>query len=337
MKGRKLAHQYILYAQLGFWVVLFILLLFSALGRNPLSALGVALLLLTCHLLTFYTVYSWLTPRFFERGRYGYFVAGAMGLLLVLTPFRFWIEANFVHRPFLLLHGQRLHALIIFSELSLGGFAFLFRMALDGFVSRELSAEREITQLQTELRLLKSQMNPHFLFNTINNVYDLALTHSEKTPHALLTLSKLLHYLLYECNTPVPLHKEMQAIESYITLLQLRYEGPLNIRIENQVRSADRPIEPMLLIPLLENAFKHSGIGTLPEAFIHIQLREEEGLLIGHFINSRSPLPAEVNGGGIGLQNIRKRLGTLQPRRPEENLVVLESPEVFEVFIKIPR
>jgi two-component system LytT family sensor kinase len=337
MKNRKLALQYILYTQLVFWVVLFIFLLLSALGTNPLSGLGVALLLLTCHLLTFYTVYGWLTPRFFERGRYGYFVAGVVGLLLVLTPFRFWIETNFVPRPFLLLHGQRLHALIIFSEILLGSFAFLFRMALDSFASREQTAEMEITQLQTELRLLKSQMNPHFLFNTINNVYSLALTHSEKTPHALLTLSKLLQYLLYECNTPVPLHKEMQAIESYITLLQLRYENPLNIKIENQIRSADRPIEPMLLIPLLENAFKHSGIGILPEAFIRIQLHEEEGLLVGHFINSRSSLPADVNAGGIGLQNIRKRLGMLQPRRPEENLVVLESPEVFEVFIRIPR
>ena len=336
MKDRKIALQYILYAQMVFWVILFIFLLFSALGSNPLSALGVALLLLTCHLLNFYAIYSWLTPRYFERGRYGYFAAGVLGLFVVLTPFRFWIESNFVYHPFLLLHGRRLDALIIFSEISLAGFAFLLRMALDSFAGRERADEKEKAQLQTELRFLKSQMNPHFLFSTINNVYALALTGSEKTPQALLTLSGLLRYLLYESNTRVPLYKEMQAIESYIALLQLRYEDPLNIQIDNKVRSAGIPIEPMLLIPLLENAFKHSGIGILPGAFIRIHLQEEGGLLTGHFINSRSSLAADGNAGGIGLQNIRKRLSVLQPRRPEENLVVLESPEVFEVFIKIP-
>jgi two-component system, LytTR family, sensor kinase len=119
------------------------------------------------------------------------------------------------------------------------------------------------------------------------------------------------------------------------TELRLRFEDPLDIRIENEVRSADMPIEPMLLIPLLENAFKYSGIGGTPEAFIHIHLREEAGLLIGHFTHSRAVPAADGRNIGIGLQRIRERLGLLQPYRPEENLVILESPDVFEVFIKI--
>lgn len=245
MKSRKIAPQFFLYTPIVFWVVLFIFLLFLGLDRHPLSALGIALLLMACHLV-------------------------------------------------------------------------LSRMTLDSFDSRTKTAEKEKAGLQAELRYL------------------LSLVSSEKTPSALLTLTELLRYLIYECDTPVPLHKELQAIESYIALLQLRYDDPLNISVDNEVGAADIPIEPMLLIPLLENAFKHSGIGTSPKAFIRIHLREDEGLLMGHFVNSRSPVPADTGGGGIGLQNIRKRLSLLQPYRPEENLVILESPEVFEVFIKIP-
>ena len=271
MKNRKIGPQFILYAQLVFGMILFVFLLFSALGRNPLSAMGVALFLLICQTFNSYAIYSWLAPWYSGRDRV---------------------------------------------------------------------AEMERTQLQTELRFLKSQLSPRFLFNTINDVHAFALSGSPKAAHALPTLNELLRYLLYECNASVPLRKEVRAIESYIALLQLRYEGPLNIHIDNGVRSADLPIEPMLLIPLLENACKHSGIGVLPDAFIRIDLREEAGLLTGHFINSRSSPAAGGNGvgniGGTGLQNIRKRLSILQPRRPEENLVILESPEVFEVFIKIP-
>lgn len=263
MKNRKITIHLIFYAQMLFWVALLVFLLFSALGKNPLSALGVTLLLMA-------------------------------------------------------------------------GFMLVFRMTLDGFARRERAAEREKDRLQAELKWLKSQMDPHFLLHTVNNVHALAEVSPEKTSAALQTLSGLLRYLLYECNARVPLKREMQAMESYIALLQLRYEDALNISIDNEVGSGDMPIEPMLLIPLLENAFKHSGIGIMPGAFIRIHLREEAGLVTGHFINSRSALSADGNTGGIGLKTIRSRLSVLQPRRPEENLVVLESAEVFEVFIRIP-
>jgi two-component system, LytTR family, sensor kinase len=196
-------------------------------------------------------------------------------------------------------------------------------------------SERARALLKTELRSLQSQMSPHFLLPTIDNVRTLAETGSDKTSSALQLLSGILSYQLYQCLDQVPLYKEMEAIGSYIALLQLRYETPLDIRIENEVRDVTMPIEPMLLIPLLENAFKYSGIGGRPEAFIHIHLREEAGLLFGRFTHSRVAPAADGRSVGIGLRGIRERLELLQPYRPEENLVILESPEVFEVFIKI--
>lgn len=334
---RKPAFNFARYAQLVFWVVLFLFLLFSSVGagaRRPLIAAG---LLLLCHLLNFYTIFAWLTPRYFEQHRYAGFFAGLLLLLLLLTPFRLWVESRFVYRPFLLLRGRRLSGLVLFSEISMAAFAFLLRMAIDNFSSRRRADQLEKGQLEAELKFLKSQMSPHFLFNTINNLYALALLGSEKTPEALLRLSELLRYLLYECHLPVPLGKELTAIRSYIALLQLRYEEPLNIQVENRVTTTGMTIEPMLLVPLLENAFKHSGIGMAPDAFIRVELREEAGKLLGHFVNSTLADDHFMDGhpGGIGLQNIRKRLEVLQPVRPEENLVILEHGDAFEVFIKI--
>lgn len=317
--------------------MLFVFLLSSMIGTGTAYAVPGAMLLLVCHLLSFYTSFLWLTSVFFEKKKYGLFVFGLLGLLLALTPFRLWIEIRFIHRPFLVLRGRRLIGLVLFSELSSAGFGFLFRLALDNYASRRKADEVEKDRLQTELKFLKSQMNPHFLFNTINNVYALALTEPDKTPPALLKLSGLLRYLLYECDQQVPFSKELQAIESYIALFQLRYEAQLDIRLDVLVSSPDMFVEPMLFLPLLENAVKHSGIGVSPGAFIVIRLYEEAGQLTGSFLNSKSSLPVHRDVGGIGLQNIRKRLEMLQPGLARENLSVQDHTDRFEVFIKIPR
>jgi sensor histidine kinase YesM len=256
---------------------------------------------------------------------------------------------------------MRLLGMVLFSEISIAAFAFLFRMSVDSEANKRRIGEIERLQLQTELKFLKSQMNPHFLFNTINNVYALALSRSDKTPAALLKLSGLLRYLLYECNQPTPYHKEIGALESYVALFQLRYEETLNISLHSEVQSMDMLVEPMLLISLLENAIKHSSIGVAPGAFIEIRLREEEGKLAASIKNSRSELnhtireagdgkddrgrdiaggitddPAGAAAGGIGLQNIYKRLEMLAPGLSSRNLQIKETPGIFEVFIKIP-
>jgi LytS/YehU family sensor histidine kinase len=288
-------------------------------------------------MINFYIAYAWLTPRYFEKRRYGAFAAGVLLLLLLLTPLRMWVENHFIHRPFLLVRGRRLRGLVIFSEISVASFAFLFRMAIDSHLHIRKAAEVERLQLQTELKFLKSQMNPHFLFNTINNVYALSLEGSGRTPEALLRLSGLLRYLLYECNQKVPLSKELNALESYIALFQLRYEEPLTILLDSSAGDGERLVEPMLLIPLLENAIKHSGIGVEEGAFIEIDIREDGGALIAVIRNSRSGDPyiaQEV--GGIGLMNIRKRLEMLGPGHSARDLSIRETDGLFSVTLKIP-
>lgn len=335
-KTGGISFNFTLYVQIIFWIVVFIFILHSSMATGTPQSIPASLMLLACHLANFYFVFSWLTPRYFEAGRYTLFGWSIVILLLALTPLRLWVETHFVHRPILLLRGRRLIGLVLFSELSLSFFAFLFRMALDNYASRRKADQLEKDRLQAELKFLKSQMSPHFLFNTINNIYALALTEPRKTPESLLKLSGLLRYLLYECNQMVPFTKEHEAIQSYIALFQLRHEAPLNIDLDTQTSSDGMLIEPMLFLSLLENAIKHSGIGIVPEAYIRIRLREEQGLLTGHFVNSKSSLAGRNESGGIGLQNIRKRLDMLHPGFSDLNFRIRETAERFEVFIKIP-
>ncbi|MHB9141623.1 MAG: sensor histidine kinase, partial [Paludibacter sp.] len=193
--------------------------------------------------------------------------------------------------------------------------------------------ELEKLQLNTELQFLKAQMSPHFLFNSINNIYSLVLLKSDKAPEALMKLSELLRYSLYDCHDKVSLQQEIEAIESYIELFKLKYEEAVRLEFINTVETTDYQIEPLLYIPLLENALKYSGIGTNPEAFVHLNLMKKDNLLIFQVRNSKGTHNKIQEASGIGLANIKKRLENIYPNRYV--LSILEDEDKFDVTLKI--
>lgn len=151
----------------------------------------------------------------------------------------------------------------------------------------------------------------------------------------MLKLSELLRYFLYECDQDkVTLEKEWKALLSYIELFQLRYEQELNIQSDNTVKE-NRMVEPMILIPLLENCFKHSGIGIKQDAFITFVLAAENGFLTARFHNSKQMATGEEKEeGGIGLAAIEKRLAIKYPGNHE--LVIREDEKNFHVRLSMP-
>jgi sensor histidine kinase YesM len=323
-------------AQIAFWALLFLFVLYvSSVSMGIGMALSRASLIFLCHLINFYVVFSFLTPNYFEKKKYFSFAAGVFLLILLLTPFRLWLEKGFVINSSLYATRKNIFGLVLFSEISIVAFSSLLRIAVNTNETKRKMVEMERLNLETELKFLKSQMSPHFLFNTINNVYSLSLSKSNKAPEALLKLSELLRYLLYECNHQVPLYKEVSALNSYIELFQLRYEEPLNILLISSIEKKEMSIEPMLLIPILENAEKHSAIGVAKNAFVLVKLNEESGVLTANFQNSKSTIiNHDEEAGGIGLQNIRKRLSMLQLK--DDALRISETETIFEVTLKIP-
>lgn len=186
--------------------------------------------------------------------------------------------------------------------------------------------------LQTELKLLKSQINPHFLFNTLNNIYTLSIIDSDKTPQSIAYLSTMLRYVLYDCEEEfVYIQQEIEYIENYIKLFSLKSAEPYPIVMESDINNSSTKIASMILIPFLENALKHSYIET---SFIKIKIVENEDGICFEIENSISNISVEKDEvGGIGLENVRKRLAILYPEK--HKLQIKASDSIFKINLTI--
>jgi LytS/YehU family sensor histidine kinase len=188
---------------------------------------------------------------------------------------------------------------------------------------------------KAELQLLKSQIHPHFLFNTLNNVYFLTLTASQKAPEMLEKLTDMLRYILNECNRSyVPLEKEIKMIEDYMALEKIRYGDRLKMDLEIKGDYKNKMISPLLLIPLVENSFKHGASKMLQHPWVSLNVTVEGQYLFLLLSNSR---PEETilqqHNGHIGLNNVKKRLQLLYPTAHE--LSIVNGTDSYEVFMKI--
>ena len=171
--------------------------------------------------------------------------------------------------------------------------------------------ETQLKLKEQELKYLKMQIHPHFLFNTLNTLYGFALTKAEETPDMILKLSNLLDYLLYQVDKPfVSLSSEMDHIQDYIDLEKTRFSDSLDVQMNSEGISPDLQVAPMLFIPFVENGFKH-GRSNGNKLQIRIDVKVELGKVYFHMTNSvNGNIPFE-KGEGIGLKNIEKRLSML--------------------------
>ncbi len=189
-------------------------------------------------------------------------------------------------------------------------------------------------QLEAELKFLKAQVNPHFLFNTLNNIYTLALTESQQAAPMIMKLSEMMRYMIYECNTDwVYLEREVEYLHNYIGLQQLKTQQTQQISFEINGNMKGLRIPPMLFVPLLENAFKHGMLDNTRIGWLQISLNiSEVGLQFSAKNNYQSGARKD-EVGGIGLDNIQQRLQLIYP--DSHDFHVHQSEEVFEVVIKL--
>jgi LytS/YehU family sensor histidine kinase len=199
-------------------------------------------------------------------------------------------------------------------------------------MNKKLTEEK----LAAELGFLKSQVHPHFLFNTLNNLYALTLIKSDKTPDIVLKLSGLLDYMIYKSNDDfVPLKKEMEILESYIELEKMRYNERLELKYEIEGEVDSHQIAPLILLPFIENSFKHgaSNDRTRPNIKIHFKIEPEYLQL-----NVLNSVPGEIKkdesvSEGIGLKNVSRRLELIYPN--QHKLLIKRGENQFEVDLKI--
>ncbi len=173
---------------------------------------------------------------------------------------------------------------------------------------------------EAELSLLKSKIDPHFFFNTLNNLYGLAIAKSDKTPEVILKLSEIMRYTIYEGEKDLtPLKNEISYIEEYIDVQKIRYQKDVDIQFEKKVRDDSILVSPLLYIMLVENAFKHGIESLAKDAFVYIRLIQENNKITFEVTNNFEAKAPKENG--LGLKNLKRRLQHLYPSRHSLDLI----------------
>ncbi|MDX2286813.1 MAG: histidine kinase [Bacteroidia bacterium] len=270
--------------------------------------------------LVFYLNYLWLIDRLLFRDRLPQFLVanllitaaglGIIELVYELVPFNTHKHpiSSLGKTYFVVRNG-------IYTALT-AGVSVAIRMTDRWYKTESERRSLENERLRSEINHLKHQLHPHFLFNTLNNIYALVEQNPSRAQASIHGLSKLMRYMLYETNSEtVPLSGEVMFLQKYIDLMKLRTAANVDVSAAFDVASPQREVAPLLFISLIENAFKHGVSATEPSA-IRISLREQAGLLVCVSENTHFPkVAADQSGSGIGLDNLRRRLNLLYPGR----------------------
>lgn len=290
------------------------------------------------NIFVFYAVY-YVIPKFLRLRRKWYIFPFVILLAVALSAVRLPVEIAYwkylVKMPASQLQFQyewiwaTLMVTVIISI-----YAMLIRISIDWFESQKYKDELIKERQASEIALLRSQVNPHFLFNTLNNIYSLVYNKSDEAPEAVMKLSSIMRYMLYDSNTDlVAVNKEVEYLNSFIELQQLRItqKGFVEIKVTGSMEN--RTIAPMLLIPFVENAFKHGEKNHEPGIIIHLKL-EPEGLIftVTNYMKLNSQVSNE-DPGGFGLDNIKRRLGMLYPDK--HDLKITMSGELYKIELTI--
>jgi len=333
------ANKRLLAIHLSFWALLAVILILvfrgilrdvdAAIMASGVNILGFSLLIYG-HLL-------FLIPKYFERKKYGIYGMGLLLLLFLTSCIRYYIGWGLVS-----IHSPQLEVYFTpsyFGNMLFSGLFFIMisiplKLVNDWFKKQELEKELKTHQLEAELRFLKAQVNPHFLFNALNNIYALSFTESKKAPEMILKLSDMMSYMLYDCKSEkVKLTSEIAYLKNYIDLQQLKKDGEFNIDFKSEGHLSNVMITPMLFIPFFENAFKHGNLSDIKKGWLKSILTVEDKALDFMITNSLSTEEPKSKKGGIGLTNIRKRLALLFPDRHQ--LDIMKTDEVFSVHLKL--
>jgi len=283
----------------------------------------------TC-LYVFYSHFCLLT-HFTGQGRRGYYL-GLVGIFLT-GPLPFLL---FYHQkpdgPLALLGYYPMHLVTTVAFLCLSWLARITETLVLNTIRKE---QLEKQAVEAELYYLKSQINPHFLFNTLNNIHTLVYKQAPAAPEAVMQLASLMRYMIYESNAPtVPLARELDYLRDYISLQQLRYKNSPVVDLQVAGETASCHIAPLLFIHLLENAYKHSP-ARLQAGALKVRVEVKENRLV---LSVQNPKGSKTTNlleapGGIGLPNVRKRLALLYPE--QHTLTIQDSGETFAVVLTI--
>ncbi|HET6765821.1 MAG TPA: histidine kinase [Chitinophagaceae bacterium] len=300
----------LVHAALVYGILYFILPRYLSKNKNLIITTGL-MLLFVCFI-AFINYFNFVLS-FYVSTRKGYFAT--MPTMEFIVPV--WIRHILINYP------------------TVVGFALAIKLLKNWYVKQEETVQLTREKINAELQLLKAQVHPHFLFNTLNNIYSFILNGSSRAPEMIKKLSALLNYILHECDRPlVPLSKELSLIQDYMELERIRYGDKLSMNLHIQGTAAGKMISPLLLIPFVENSFKHGTSRMLTHPWVKLDVLIDTHSLEFRISNNKPEQKKEaIPKKGIGLNNVKKRLQLLYPGT--HSLSIIENEMSYDVTMKI--
>ncbi len=301
-------------------------------------------------LVSYYNIY-YLIPKYFKHKEYVHYglmlvIGMVAGSFLVLLFKEFTNQIDFLIPP-ICKYGKDESALAYFFHILYGEVMFVLA-TIFFYILEELIRLQGVTikikevesqKVQSELQALKAQINPHFLFNTLNNIYSHSLDNSPQTPEMILKLSALMSYILYDCHEErVPVANELEFIKSYLQLEKLRFEDTIEVDLQITESHSNRTVAPLLLIPFIENAFKHGSCNCTSNTkkFVTVKIDIQQSVInfsCQNSIDHTTTNKLSVKESGIGIENVKKRLELLYPAH--HNLQIEVKENIFSVQLTI--
>lgn len=285
-------------------------------------------------LLIFYAIAQYVFPKYYHKK--GIYFTISFGMIIILTTIVVCGEKYYMtlfedsHTPPFVFHYMR-----FFTQLTL---SFFVATSMSLMERANMLTEREKLlneeKFDTELKLLKAQINPHFIFNALNNIYSLTYMQKTNAPDSVLKLSEMLRYVFYDCNKDkVSLQAEIAYINNFIAFQDMKSELKQNINLDVDVENETVEVAPMLFIPFIENAFKYSDIEDDENAFVNIKVNSSNNKLAFNIKNSIPQKGKTLSGSGTGIKNVKHRLDIIY--KDHYTFDITEDANTFNVSLNI--
>jgi two-component system LytT family sensor kinase len=320
-----------------FWLWVYVLDVFIfGVGYEDVPKFTVmALLELPGEMLLAYITAYWILPRYLKNLKHVeafslffivLFFNGFIGHTLFYVTHTYTTNVSFGYLPKIMLMG--------FYCFLKACFFIVIKVVIDWHSTQKAMAEMEQHRLESELKMLKDQVNPHFMFNTLNNLYGLISKNPLHAQESVLGLSGILHYMLYESNCDqVSVLREIKCINDYVELEKLRYPGNLSVSVNVHQEVEKLAILPLSLFPFVENSFKHGTAEIIKDAWINIDFSIYRNEFIFKIENGKTGSSQSKNGKGIGLSNVKRRLELIYGK--DHHLQIMDSGDTYLVVLKI--
>ena len=334
----KIFQKYSLIAQIILWLLWAMLLFLTFIINSSWEkALGRVIVLVPFFMVFVFIHYRFLIDQFAQKEKYWQYLLGVLILVIFFSNLLDYIGNHVLSTG----HSGAL----VFKKNSGRFIVLIFMLTFSGlFKFVELWVQKvgdqailQNQKLEAELKFLKTQINPHFLFNTLNNIYTLSYMKDDAAAPMVEKLSEIMRYMLYDCKEErVALAKEVTLLQNFVDMQQLKYDNPHNIEFHAEGISSHHTVAPLILINFLENAFKHSDLETNPNGFVHFWMEAKKGEILSITVSNsiRNTKVPNSKSGGIGIENARRQLDINYQQQYTLETDLIE--QVFYVNLELP-